>query len=130
MKTYSTCDISVCILGAVYTLHIWPETADPRFEELNCSGFCDQTTRELFVSNLVSSNKKPTVADVRYTIRHAIKHEMVHAFMFESGLGEDWVHAECGQEETTVDWIARQLEKIHDTYETVIEQIKKYEIET
>lgn len=42
-------------------------------------------------------------------LKYAINHEIIHAFMFESGLGpnSDW-----GQNEECVDWIAMQVDKI------------------
>ena len=43
--------------------------------------------------------------------------EIIHAFMFESGLGSSWQHAEeFGHDETTVDWFARQFTKIHKAF--------------
>ena len=43
--------------------------------------------------------------------------EIIHAFMFESGLGYSWQHAEeFGHDETTVDWFARQFAKIHKAF--------------
>lgn len=129
MKTYKECDILTTILGTEYTVHIWPESKEQRFQELNCDGFCDPTTKELFISNYIDSNKKINVSDPLYAIRHTIRHEMVHAFMYESGLGEDWEHGDVGQEETVVDWIARQIDKMHENMEIVINAIKENEIE-
>lgn len=130
MKTYKTSDISVNILGTEYTLHICPDSKDKRFEQLNCDGFCDYSTKELFVSNYKDNlaNREISVYDPRYIIRNAIRHEMVHAFLFESGLGCDWEHKTFGHEETTVDWIAKQLEKMHEAYQSVLPKLEDEEL--
>lgn len=130
MKTYQECDISINILGTEYVLHICPESKDERFGNFGCTGFCDHSTKELFVSNFIEfKNKDISVSDIRYVIRTSIKHEMVHAFMYESGLGEDWEHKDVGQEETVVDWIARQLDKMNTAADKVMEELKQYEVE-
>ena len=130
MKTYKECDIPVVILGTEYTLHICPESKDKRFETLNCDGFCDRSTKELWVSNYLDSDKQVSVANPRYCILHAIKHEMEHAYLYESGLGSDWEHKEFGHEETTVDWIASQFEKIHFIYNEILQKLTEFEIGT
>ena len=45
-----------------------------------------------------------------------LRHEIVHAFMFESGLAENWEHKNIGQEETVVDWFAIQGLKIYNAW--------------
>jgi hypothetical protein len=129
MKTYKECSVGVSILGTEYILHICPSSKDKRFEELNCAGFCDESTHELFVSNLTDPKEKVSVSDSMYCIRVAIRHEMVHAFLYESGLGSDWEHKEFGHEETTVDWIARKLPAMYEAYLKIISQIESYEID-
>ena len=127
MKTYKECDISVSILGTEYTLHVCPDSKDKRFEQLNCDGFCDYSTKELFVSNFTGNlvNREISVSDPRYIIRNAIRHEMVHAFLFESGLGCDWEHKTFGHEETTVDWIAKQLPNMYETYLKILHDLEE-----
>ena len=95
MKTYKECSISTDVLGTPYTVIICPESKDTRFKDFNCGGFCDYSVKKLYVSNYIdaeSRNEIPSVEDVRYIIRKAITHEVVHAYFYESGLGEDWEH--------------------------------------
>ena len=51
--------------------------------------------------------------DVKAHMKKVLRHEIVHAFMFESGLAENWEHKDYGQEETVVDWFAIQGPKIY-----------------
>lgn len=45
-------------------------------------------------------------------VKRIIRHEIIHAFMFESGLGFNFEHKPIGQDETTIDWFAIQYPKI------------------
>lgn len=51
--------------------------------------------------------------------KQCLRHEIIHAFMFESGLGANWEHKPIGHEETTVDWIAAQFPKLLEVFEKV-----------
>lgn len=117
MKTYKNKNIPVVILGSAWTLKIVNKEDDPRFKTLNCDGFCDWSAKTMWVSNFGSDIKEYNISCPTTHIEHCIRHELVHAFMFESGLASDWEHKyEVGQDETTVDWIAWQLLKMHFAY--------------
>ena len=45
-------------------------------------------------------------------VKRIIRHEIIHAFMFESGLGFNFEHKPFGQDETMIDWFAMQYPKI------------------
>lgn len=98
--------MKINILGADYTVTLATEQAEPRLE--GCDGFCDETTREIIVENykrgLPGSKGKLELQEQKN-----IRHEIVHAFLFESGLAEnsDWA-----QNEEMVDWIAKQGPKL------------------
>ena len=98
--------MKINILGADYTVTLATEQAEPRLE--GCDGFCDETTREIIVENYKKGlpwNKGKLELQEQKNIRH----EIVHAFLFESGLAEnsDWA-----QNEEMVDWIAKQGPKL------------------
>lgn len=98
--------MKINILGADYTVTLATEQAEPRLE--GCDGFCDETTREIIVENykrgLPGSKGKLELQEQKN-----IRHEIIHAFLFESGLAEnsDWA-----QNEEMVDWIAKQGPKL------------------
>mgnify|MGYP000713342233 CR=1 FL=1 len=48
----------------------------------------------------------------KYDMKHALRHEVVHAFKHECGI----VRYDFSDEEQQVDWIARQLNKIYKVY--------------
>ena len=45
-------------------------------------------------------------------VKRIIRHEIIHAFMFESGLGFNFEHKPFGQDETMIDWFAIQYPKM------------------
>ena len=45
-----------------------------------------------------------------------VRHEIIHAFLFESGLGFNYEHKPFGHDETMVDWLAIQWPKIKHVF--------------
>ena len=98
----------VHILGERWTFKERSESEDERLKD--CDGYCDWTTREIVVEREITGN----LGDMEKYIRKVTRHEIVHAFLLESGLHE------CAGEvcswaanEEMVDWIARQGPKIY-----------------
>ena len=108
-------DCTVNVLGTEY--EIWlnvPEDEDKTLEQ--CSGYCDKTTKRVIVARLGEDcNLGNTTEYVKYVIRH----ELVHAFLFESGISGDTTWDIEGQEhpEHMVEWIAMQFPKLLKAYQ-------------
>ena len=105
-------DRKVNILGTEYTI---TEESKSDNELLDCrDGYTDWTTKEIVVAREQDGN----LADMEAYIREVIRHEIVHAFFFESGLADcsnqSYVWA---QDEQMVDWIARQGQKIYKAWQ-------------
>lgn len=84
------------------------------FDDEYMDGYTDYTTREIGIR----SNNQNDVSDFEELMKVALRHEIIHAFMAESGLRSNWQHgAMWGQDETTVDWFAVQFPKILKIYE-------------
>ena len=82
-------------------------------EDIECDGLCDVTTHEI----KVRKNNVNKVGCMEELTKRVLRHEIIHAFMFESGLGFDWQHPEeFGHDETTIDWFATQAPKIYAVY--------------
>ena len=103
-------DITVQILGTPYTFR--EATSDEDEHLLNCDGYCDKTTKEIVVRTDISGD----LGDFQAYRKKVIRHEILHAFLFESGLHENWEHKQWGHEEATIDWIAIQFPKILKVY--------------
>lgn len=96
-------DIKIDVLGTEYIV---------KFKELNdedIDGFCDNTQKLI----VIRSDNENKVGDFKYLQKKQLRHEIIHAFMSESGLQCNWQHIEqFGHDETTIDWFAIQSPKI------------------
>ena len=105
--------MKVNILGTDYTIE--ERTVEEDSYLNNCDGYCDKTTKEIVVA------KQKTNSDLNdYDVyrKKVMRHEIIHAFLFESGLWECFEHAkQFGHEETMIDWIAVQFPKMQEVFE-------------
>lgn len=101
------------ILGTEYTIQIKSEHDDPVLKE--CSGYCDETLHLLVVETM-DEEEKPNdlVGDYVSYQKRTMRHEILHAFLFECGLGGDVDYSSLGNThpELMVDWFARLGPKI------------------
>jgi len=104
--------LKINILGTRYTVYHRSDTQDAYLRK--CDGYCDRTTR-IIVIKTKSDNCE--IGDFERYRRKVLRHEIVHAFLFESGLAENFVHPEWRHEETMVDWIAAQFPKMLKAFE-------------
>lgn len=103
------------ILGTDYTVHIRTPEEDEALKF--CSGYCDHTTHEIVVQE--EKPKEPgDIGDWKAYHNRILRHEIIHAFLFESGLGGDatYQEKEDAHPELLVDWFARQAPKIYEVY--------------
>lgn len=94
------------ILGTEYTIRFIPEEEDDYLKD--CDGYCDETIKAIVVKKYKREepgNKKNLELQEQKNHRH----EIVHAFLCESGLAEN---SEWAQNEEMVDWIAKQAPKL------------------
>lgn len=104
--------IEIDVLGTKYTLEKLSKKQDKYLETRD--GYCDKTSKRLVVCVEDEDNELDNF-DVYQKV--VIRHEIIHAFLFESGLHESWTHTETGHDETTVDWFAIQHSKLHAAFE-------------
>lgn len=97
----------VNILGTEYTITIASRVEDTFLEK--CDGYCDKTSKRIVVTSKSDDCELDCFEDYQ---KQCIRHEIVHAFLFESGLHANFKHDEWGHEETMVDWIAVQFPKM------------------
>jgi hypothetical protein len=98
----------VNILGTEYTI-------EPReLKDEDIDGFTDNTSKLI----VIRADNANSVVDFEYLQKKQLRHEIIHAFMSESGLQCNWQHIEqFGHDETTVDWFAIQSPKIFKVFQ-------------
>jgi len=107
-------DCNVRILGTPWRICIGPHDTDKRL--CDCDGFTDKTSKLIMVEDCRQTSN---LDDPMFYMRKVVRHEIIHAFLMESGLDECMTHHKYGHEEQTVDWFAYQYPKIKEVIETV-----------
>lgn len=100
------CGFKVSILGTTYTIIEKPLK--------DVDGYCDKTTKEIAVAVKEDDCDLGNFEEYR---KKVLRHEITHAYFFESGLAECFENIKWGIPETLVDWFAYQSPKIFKTFE-------------
>lgn len=102
------------ILGTTYEIFMdVPEDTLPP----GADGLCDNTTKEIRIAQV-----KPdadSVRDLDEYKRRVLRHEIIHAFLFESGLHTESTVEPWATSEEMIDWLAIQSPKIFHVFRTL-----------
>lgn len=109
-------DIKVNVLGAEWTIRFGKESEYPNLKDVD--GYTDSSVREIVVDDFSRAQEDPfSKKDVAQHQKQAIRHELVHAFLEESGLGGNGCAVEHWEyNEEMVDWFAIQSPKIFKVF--------------
>ena len=102
--------MKVNVLGREYELREVASETDSVLKEND--GYCDPSVAVCIIAKL-DKRENDSLQDMGTYKRQVTRHELVHAFLFESGLGYECEWA-C---EEMVDWLARQFPKIAAVFE-------------
>lgn len=104
--------MKISILGTEYKLTVCSEDEDLRLNGMD--GLTDETTKELVVESYEKSKDEPnSKKNLQVQINKVKRHEIIHAFLFESGLAENSAWA---QNEEMVDFFAIQFPKLLEAF--------------
>lgn len=104
--------MTVNVLGAEWQIINSDPTQHPILKR--CDGFCDYTTHEILMHPLTSDRDDVEISDADVANKRIRRHELIHAFLFESGLSYD---AQWPMNEAMVDYFARQFPKMLKTFQ-------------
>ncbi len=110
---------TIYILGTEYLIDYKCYGEEPVFEKEMVAGYCDPNTKRLVICDLNTHPKYATDGDLSRQIemKHTLRHEIVHAFLFESGLDcESHFSNAWGRDEEIVDWLAIQGVKLYNCW--------------
>ena len=97
----------ISVLGTEYLI----EPRELKGEGID--GFTDMTCKLI----VIRSDNENGLGDFEELQKKQLRHEIIHAFMDESGLQSNWQHLDqFGHDETAVDWFAIQSPKIFKVY--------------
>ena len=104
----------VYILGTQYNIKLISESDDPMLKTLE--GYTDQTAHKIVVKLIEKQDS--TAQNVADYAKNIMRHELIHAFLFESGLGTCANDIDCwSQNEGMVGWFAYQSPKIFKLFQ-------------
>lgn len=101
---------TISILGVPYTIEEAGLGQDPRMEIRD--GYTDPSVKRIRVSDLErEEGAEDRVEDLEWFRRQVTRHEIIHAFITESGAGDaDW------HTEDMVNWLAYMAPALHTAF--------------
>ena len=109
----------VNVLGTIYTIQVCKREDEPFLRENpQCAGYCDTDEKLISLPDLTDESfygeqhLTPKAMDYRW--KNALRHEIVHAFLMESGLDDNAMSCKYAwsDNEEMIDWFAIQGPKI------------------
>lgn len=103
---------SIIIMGELW--HIKEGTEEEFPGLIGVDGYTDSSVRTIVIEATITDNTDPQAkANLEEYKKTVIRHEIIHAFLYESGLeGNTGKCKNWSQNEEMVDWIAIQFPKI------------------
>lgn len=101
--------IKVNVLGTEYTIKHQTENENPKLKRAN--GICELYTKEIVLNNFEIDEN--TCDNIKVFKDKVLRHEVIHAFLNESGLDNNCDYA---RNEELVDWIAIQFPKMYRAF--------------
>ena len=105
---------TIDILGQTYLIKETTEQETPGIKGL--WGFCDSSIHCIFIDRTIDSTDPRNIANLDRHFNKVLRHEVVHAFLDESGL-MDSARFDDEHFEQMVDWIAIQFPKLVQVYQ-------------
>lgn len=98
------------VLGTPYAVYMDISIEDDEYLR-DCEGYCDKTAKRIVISGPDGDNQ---FADWSVYEKTNLRHEIIHAFLFESGLDGNsyWSNGQDDHNEQMVQWLALQFPKL------------------
>lgn len=113
--------MKVNILGTEYTITVKKYDEDEEFERLSVDGYCESLSKRIVVCDMHTFKGWETAAQdtIEAAQKETLRHEIVHAFLYESGLADcsNGIESAWAKNEEMVDWIAIQGPKIYKAWQ-------------
>lgn len=106
---------TINVLGTDYKIFFKSEKNDTRLEEN--WGFTDFHTKEICIRKDIDKETKNSCKNLIDFKNKVIRHEIIHAFLYESGLRENSFRSySWAENEEMIDWFAIQSPKLFEIY--------------
>lgn len=108
----------VSVLGVPYALEYRTKAEDPELED--CDGYCDTSVKLCVVRKYTAAERREpgSKKDLSAYMRKCMRHELAHAFLYESGLSINSLNISgWAANEEMVDWMAIQGPKLYAAWQ-------------
>lgn len=102
------------ILGSKWKLKEISRDSDPMFGMVD--GYTDRSSRTMLVAN-EGTCEPGAFSNWPEYLKSVKRHEIIHAFMLESGLAQETYHPSYGTDEQAVDFFAIQFPKMLEVFQ-------------
>lgn len=111
---------NINILGTEYEISTHKISEDAFLKKNNFAGYCSEYAKKIVIADMTEEEYFPDMTDleIKECRKSVLRHEIVHAFLNESGLSgsANGTEGSWAKNEEIVDWIAIQSTKIFDVY--------------
>lgn len=112
-RLFGEVDMKVNILGTEYEIVI---DAPDEMLPPDADGAMDHSIKRIVIAKFIPDER--SVKDLDAYRRKVLRHEIIHAFLYESGMWNNSGTAEAwGCDETITDWFAIQSPKIYKAFQ-------------
>ena len=101
------------ILGSEWKLKVCKVEEEPKLQEAD--GLTDRSSKTMIVRDDQEGVEYP-LDDYPAYQKEVKRHEIIHAFLYESGLGNELTHPSFGHDELSISWFAIQFPKIYEVF--------------
>ncbi len=113
--------MKVNILGTEYAIETHKVSEDAAMKEQQLAGYCSEEGKLIVIADMSEDTYFPHMDENEQKTyrRKTLRHELIHAFLNESGLSDSSSVPSCGwaKHEEMVDWLAIQFPKICRAFE-------------
>lgn len=107
--------LKINVLGTKYKIIVKNDIEEIRLKEN--WGFTDFHTKEIYIRDDIDRETKDSCKNLIDFKNKVLRHEILHAFLYESGLRENsFGSPSWAENEEMVDWFAIQMPKIFKVY--------------
>lgn len=113
----------VNVLGTEYKILVHKISEDTVLERNHFAGYCNENAHEIIIADMSEEKYFPDMTDAEIEMyrKSTMRHEIVHAFLSESGLSANTIRPEeaWAKNEEMIDWIAIQFPKMLEVFKQV-----------
>ena len=114
----------ISVLGTEYVIVVNSAKDDPKL--CDCDGYVENYSKKIVIQDKKDfEGNNQLIENIDSYQERVLKHEIIHAFLHESGLdsNSDWA-----RNEEIVDWIALQFDKMNKCFDSAVESDKSMPI--